>query len=86
MIHADFGWDSNKSRANCEKHGIDFRAAQFSFGDTKKVIALDTKHSTKDEKRYFCYGMIGDRVLTVRFTWRADKIRIFGAGFWREGR
>ena len=24
--------------------------------------------------------------MTVRFTWRSRKIRIFGAGFWRKGK
>ncbi len=86
MNHPDFDWDSNKSANNLEKHGIDFSFAQIAFKDTQRVIVLDVKHSTDQEKRYFCYGMIGDKVATVRFTWRTDKIRIFGAGFWREGR
>jgi hypothetical protein len=25
-------------------------------------------------------------VMTVRFTWRSGKIRIFGAGYWRKGK
>ena len=24
--------------------------------------------------------------MTVRFTWRLQKIRIFGAGYWRKGK
>jgi uncharacterized protein len=86
MEHLDFDWDSNKSRINLEKHGVDFNAAQFAFGDAKRVIALDVKHCTEQEQRYFCYGRVGDNVLTVRFTWRKDKIRIIGAGYWRQGR
>ncbi|MDQ3003729.1 MAG: BrnT family toxin, partial [Fibrobacterota bacterium] len=35
---------------------------------------------------YFCFGKIDERVLTVRFTYRNGKIRIYGAGFWREGK
>ena len=35
---------------------------------------------------YFCFGKVDDEVLTVRFTYRAGVIRIFGAGFWRQGR
>jgi len=42
--------------------------------------------STKKEKRYFCFGKAYDEVLTVRFCIRRNGIRIFGAGFWREGR
>jgi hypothetical protein len=25
-------------------------------------------------------------VMTVRFTWRGSRIRIFGAGYWRKGK
>jgi uncharacterized protein len=43
-------------------------------------------HSTESEKRYFCYGKVNDMIMTVRFTIRSEKIRIIGAGYWREGR
>ncbi|MXW80580.1 MAG: BrnT family toxin, partial [Gemmatimonadetes bacterium] len=39
-----------------------------------------------EETRYFCFGKVEDRILTVRFTYRKGNIRIFGAGYWREGR
>ncbi len=29
---------------------------------------------------------INNDIITVRFTYRGKKIRIFGAGFWREGK
>jgi hypothetical protein len=29
---------------------------------------------------------VGDAVLTVRFTYREEVIRIFGAGYWRKGK
>ena len=29
---------------------------------------------------------VDDGVLTVRFTYRRKKIRIYGAGYWRKGR
>ena len=45
----------------------------------------DTGHR-KDEERFFCLGMVAGDVMTVRFTWREDRIRIFGAGYWRKGR
>jgi hypothetical protein len=28
---------------------------------------------------------LDEGILTVRFTWRSGKIRIFGAGYWRKG-
>jgi uncharacterized protein len=31
-------------------------------------------------------GRIGKGILTVRFTYRVNVIRIYGAGYWRKGR
>jgi hypothetical protein len=42
--------------------------------------------SSRDEQRFYCFGRVGDGILTVRFTWRRRVIRIFGAGYWRKGR
>lgn len=81
-----FVWDENNNRENIRKHGISFRTAQYAFLDQRRIIAIDTKHSRPAEKRYFCFGEIASRVITVRFTIRGGKIRIFGAGAWREGR
>ncbi len=81
-----FEWDTKKNSQNIEKHGVPFEEAQYAFFDPERIIAVDKKHSTKKEKRYFCYGKISGYIITVRFTWRHDTIRIFGAGYWREGR
>ena len=43
-------------------------------------------HSTEEEKRNFLFGLVGRGIVTVWFTVRKLMIRIFGAGFWREGR
>ena len=45
----------------------------------------DEKHSLVEE-RFFCIGKIDDGIVTVRFIMRNQTIRIFGAGYWREGR
>jgi uncharacterized DUF497 family protein len=60
--------------------------AQYAFTDPNRVILEGVTHSTEDEKRYFCVGKIGAGILTVRFTYRADRIRIFGASYWRKGK
>lgn len=62
-----------------------FALAQQAFFDPRRVIAEDLDHSTK-EPRYFCFGQVGLGVMTVRFTWREGRIRIFGAGYWRKGK
>ena len=54
--------------------------AQLAFADPKRVIAEDLSHSSK-EKRYYCFGLVDGGILTVRFTYRDDVIRIFGAGY-----
>jgi uncharacterized protein len=35
---------------------------------------------------YYCFGRVDGGVLTVRFTYREDAVRIFGAGYWRRGK
>ena len=85
-MNMNFEWDAQKDCINQSKHNVSFAEAQFAFMDPHRVIAVDGKHSTAEETRYFCFGKVEDRVLTVRFTYRKGNIRIFGAGYWREGR
>jgi len=82
---SDFEWDDSKDRSNQRKHGISFFLAQFAFLDERRVILEYLDHSD-DEKRYYCLGNVAGGILTVRFTYRKDKIRIFGAGYWRKGK
>lgn len=81
----DFEWDAAKDRINQAKHGVGFELAQQAFLDPFRVIAEDLEHGDS-ERRYFCFGQVESAILTVRFTWRKGKIRIFGAGYWRKGR
>ena len=80
-----FEWDENKNVENFEKHKVSFETAQEAFFDKKRIILKDRKHSDRED-RFFCIGNDGDGILTVRFTMRNGNIRIFGAGYWREGR
>ena len=82
---SDFEWDGAKDRINRAKHGVGFELAQLAFLDQHRVIAEDLDHSGA-EQRYFCFGRVEDAVMTVRFTRRNGKIRIFGAGYWRKGK
>ena len=80
-----FEWDEKKNKQNTEKHGVSFEVAQYAFADSNRIIAKDISHSGK-EKRYYCFGKVEGEIMTVRFTYRKTIIRIFGAGYWREGR
>jgi uncharacterized protein len=81
-----FEWDHEKDLLNQEKHGVSFALATRAFEDPNRMIVKDRKHSTKAETRYFCIGKVKRGVLTVRFTYRQGKIRLYGPGFWREGK
>lgn len=85
IAHGSFVWDGEKEAKNRRAHGVDFAEASQAFFDPHRVIAVDEAHS-KAEPRYFCIGRVGERVATVRFTYRRGRIRIIGAGYWRKGR
>jgi uncharacterized DUF497 family protein len=72
-----FEWDPKKDREN---------QAQYAFADPNRVILEDVTHSTQSERCFFCLGVVGEGILTVRFTYRKQSIRIFGAGYWRKGK
>jgi uncharacterized DUF497 family protein len=82
---SSFEWDPAKDAANQLKHGVSFTEAQFAFLDASRVIAKDVTHS-KTEERWYCFGKVEDRIMTVRFTYRDQVIRILGAGYWTKGR
>jgi uncharacterized protein len=85
MIDTVFEWDEAKNLDNQKKHGVSFELAQYAFDDPRRIIVRDLGHE-KGEERFFCLGRIADGILTVRFSLRHKRIRIFGAGYWRQGR
>jgi uncharacterized DUF497 family protein len=84
-MKSSFEWDHAKDQVNQEKHGVSFALAQLAFLDARRVILEDLEHSGK-EKRFYCLGKVAEGILTVRFTWRNNKVRIIGAGYWRKGK
>ena len=85
MTSAQFDWDQTKNAANLKKHRVSFEAAQTAFIDPHCVIARDLGHS-EVEHRFYCFGRVGNGVLTVRFTYRGSVVRIIGARYWRKGK
>lgn len=81
----NFEWDEEKDRENQEKHKVSFIEAQQAFLDPHRVIVEDMTHSS-EEDRYYCIGLVDENIMTVRFTYRGNTIRIYGAGYWRKGR
>ena len=85
MTEAKFEWDDNKDAENQAKHSVAFQDAQHPFSDPRRVIAKDLAHSEAEE-RFYCIGKAGGGILTVRFTYRRNVIRIIGAGYWQRGK
>jgi len=85
MKKTGFEWDKAKDEENQKKHNVSFSLAQQAFLDPDRVIVEDIEHSS-EEDRYYCIGRVGDGIMTVRFTYRENIIRIYGAGYWRKGK
>jgi uncharacterized DUF497 family protein len=62
-----------------------FEQARHALADPNRLIFADLDHSIVED-RLFCIGVAGGGVITVRFTFRDKRIRIFGAGYWRKGK
>jgi uncharacterized DUF497 family protein len=80
-----FEWDDAKNKLNIIKHGVPFTKAQKVFDDPDRITYYDEQHS-QSEDRFHCVGMVDGGILTVRFIIRNERIRIIGAGYWRNGR
>lgn len=69
-----YEWDDDKSKVNRKIRGFDFEVIH-DFDWTTAVVNIDNR---KDygEDRYRAFGLIGDKVYAVAFTFRGDNIRV----------
>lgn len=68
-----FEFDDRKSRANLEKHGIDFVEAQLLWDDTDFV---EIQARSTDEPRSLVIGSIEGKIWSAVITYRNEAIRI----------
>ncbi len=74
-----FEWDFQKAEINLKKHGISFEEAASVFFDDFSRIKWDPDHSI-DEDRFIILGNSNkNKLLTIAFTDRNNKIRIINA-------
>jgi len=85
VIFGKFEWHRAKELQNIKDHNCDFQTAIRVFADPQRIIAHDERHS-EGEPRFFCFGKVDEKIVTVRFTPRKDRVRIIGAGYWRKGK
>ena len=68
-----FVYDSNKSKVNHDKHGIDFEEAKLLWDDSFRV---EIPAKNMDEPRHLVIGKIGEKSWSAIITYRGDTIRI----------
>ncbi len=68
-----FEWDGVKSRANREKHGIDFETARELWLD-KDRIEIEAPHPV--EKRNIIIAKLQGKLWTAVYTMRSNAVRI----------
>jgi uncharacterized DUF497 family protein len=76
-----FEWDSQKSIANKEKHGIDFETAKRLWSDESRV-EIHASHPVED--RWIMIGKKDDKLWTAIYTLRGNAIRIISVRRSRE--
>ncbi|MBV9560835.1 MAG: BrnT family toxin [Bradyrhizobium sp.] len=75
LAPAGFEWDEDKSKANRQKHGIDFEdATRIFYGPV-----LLRRSARNDEERWIAIGSLENKLIAVVFTRRAEVIRIISS-------
>lgn len=69
----EFDYDSEKSKSNRKKHGIDFVEAQYLWDDPTHIIVPARSFT---EERYALIGNFNQSLWTCIFTLREKNLRI----------
>jgi uncharacterized protein len=78
MKDDDFEWDDAKAAHNLAGHGVSFEAARLAFDDAFAVVREDRRQDYGEE-RFVLLGAVQERLLTVAFTIRGERVRIISA-------
>jgi uncharacterized DUF497 family protein len=69
----EFEYDEAKSRANLNKHGIDFVEAQQLWSDPKLI---EVRAKSDDESRFVVIGAIKEKHWSAVITYRGCSVRL----------
>lgn len=69
----DFEFNDDKSKANLEKHGIDFLAAQVLWKDPD---LLEIQAKSDNEQRFLLIGRIDEKHWSAVVAYRNERIRL----------
>jgi uncharacterized protein len=78
MIGDAFEWDDDKALANFAKHGVTFGMARTALLDPFVFEEIDRRQDYGEE-RFLAVGMHEDRLISVAFTIRNERMRIISA-------
>ena len=81
MSELHFEWDSEKAKANLDKHGVSFEEAMSVFYDEVAIEFYDDEHS-EWEDRFLLLGLSSDmKLLLVCHCYRSEEgvIRLISA-------
>ena len=85
MAKARFEWDQARTGKTKKSTGWLSRWRNSLLPIQARHRRKTSTHSST-EKRHYCFGWVGGAILRIRFTYRDDVIRIYGAGYWRKGK
>ena len=71
-----FSWTDEKARTNLVDHKISFEFARLAFDDP---AGIDEPDDDPDEDRWKHTGMADQRIVTVAYVERGDRIHIISA-------
>jgi uncharacterized DUF497 family protein len=77
-MDAEFEWDEDKAAESYLKHGVTFANAKLVFKDPFAVERLDDRFDYGEE-RFNILGMVRNRLLSVVYAIRDERIRIISA-------
>jgi uncharacterized DUF497 family protein len=74
----EFDWDPAKAQSNLHKHGVLFLMACEVFKDGSRLEHADVS-GDYDEERWIVLGRVGQKILSVVYTQRGQRIRLISA-------
>ena len=75
----EFEWDEGNLDKNWLRHGVSNTEVEEIFGDDKKILGPDIKHSTTEARHYLLGRTRENRSLYVIITLRKGRVRVISA-------
>jgi uncharacterized DUF497 family protein len=77
-LKLEFEWNPEKAQANLLKHGVPFLMACEVFKDGSRLEHADVS-GDYGEERWIVLGRVGQKILSVVYTQRGQRIRLIYA-------